>query len=185
MTNKPASLPTFKFHYAKKDCQSGLGITSSSYWKVPKISTALTSPSGNMMLLLQGTKSSHPYVLLAPSALSPSGNQILNPHRCTQNQCLYPADSLTPGPGRNYWAAQSNLSVCTEAPNLGSVLSYSPWDQNWVILCSEFYFEGYIVLIGMALRMIFANWYYKVLLPSPAAIRCKGHHMDGGSGSPA
>lgn len=138
-----------------------------------------------MLLLLQGTESSHPYVLPAPSALSPSGNQILNPHRCTQSQCLYSADSLTPGPGRKYWAPQSNLSVCFVPPNLGSVLSYSPGDQNWIILCSELSFQGCIVLIGVAFRMIFANWYCKAPLLSPAAMRCKDLHMDAGSGSPA
>lgn len=96
-----------------------------------------------------------------------------------------PSRLLDPWVQWKYWAAHSNLSVSIIPPDLGSVLSYSLWDQDWGILCAEFYFQGYIVLIGIVFRMIFANWYCKAPLPSPAAVRCKGFHMDEGSGSPA
>ena len=117
------------------------GIRLSSYWKAPKISTVLTSPSGNRIsLLLQGTESSHPHVLPAPSALSPCGNWIPIPHKHTQSRCLHPADSLTPGLSRKCWEGQSNVSFHIIPPQLESVSSYSPWDPNGAILCSEFYF---------------------------------------------
>ena len=175
MASKLASLPTCKFHYARKDCQSGLGIRLSSHWKAPKISTVLTSPSGNRIsLLLQGAESSHPHVLPVPAALSPSGNWIPNPHRHTQSQCLHPADSLTPGLSRKHWVVQSNVSFRIIPPQLESVSSYSPWDPNGAILCSEFYFQRYVGAIGIAFRIIFTNCRCKAPLLSLAACRMQG-----------
>lgn len=161
----------FKFHYARKDCQSGLGITLSSYWTAPKISITLTSPSGNrILLLLQGTESSHPYVLLAPSAVSPSGNWILNPHRCTQSWCLYSAATLTPGAAGN---TEQHRATCQFVSRICVFLL--PLGQNWVNLCSESYFQGYIVPVGTAFRAVFT---VMAKLPCPALLplRCKALH---------
>lgn len=181
MTNKLASLPVLKFHYARKDCQSGLGITLSSYWKAPKLSTALTSPSGNrILLLLQGTESSHLYVLLGPS-----GNWILNPRRYSKPG---PLPSRQPDP----WAQQETLSsteqlVCLYLIplQLESMSSTLPGIRIGLFCVQSFISKD--VLIQVALRLgpylliVIANLPCSPLLP----IRCKALHMDGGLGSPA
>lgn len=157
-------MPTSKPRHAGKDCQSGLGRTSSSYSKAPKISPALTSPSGNVIVhLLQGTESSYPYVLPAPSALSPSGTRILSPQRCTRcRACIYRCPE--PGPARTRRSTERPLSRHVPV-HLEPEPPCSPWVRTGY--CgAQFCFPGYVVPASFAFRLILTKEHRDAPLPS-------------------
>ena len=125
------------------------GIRLSSYWKAPKISTALTSPSGNRIsLLLQGTESSHP---CATSAICTVSMWELDPSPTqTHSKPVSP-----PGRLADPWAQQEMLRGTEQR-----VLPYYPSSTRICVFLLSLGSEwSYFVFRVLFLKVCWCNWH--------------------------